>query len=156
MIEMELNMAENMNEVNSILIQNLAVSEFRRSSAISVKEAARRLGVSVSTVYRADRMGGPIRFLSATRPIMIDLGSFETHLDNISSIENKPELATAGVPDARSNEEQTNCRRNEAVGEATQPSVSRSLEIPSSSCGQRELGPPPRDGISFISYLAYN
>jgi len=49
-----------------------------RPLSVNVREAAKQLRVSASTVYRLDRKNGPIRFISAKRPITIDQGSLES------------------------------------------------------------------------------
>jgi excisionase family DNA binding protein len=61
---------------------------------ISVAEAARRLGVSKSTIYRFDRKNGPFRFVADRRRIFIDLASFEIHLTSTPGIEPVPSLQT--------------------------------------------------------------
>lgn len=59
---------------------------------ISVKEAAQRLGVSRSTVYRINRDRGPFSFTVDGRKIYIDYPSFELHLARKRGIGGEPEM----------------------------------------------------------------
>ena len=54
---------------------------------LTAKEAAHRLGVSLSTIYRIDRVHGPFAFIIIGRWIFIDLTSFNAHLVNIGGIQ---------------------------------------------------------------------
>lgn len=66
---------------------------------ISVREAAHRLGVSLSTVYRVDRRNGPFRFVPSGRRIFIDAVSFERYLGE-STTAIRPECPVqVGTPD---------------------------------------------------------
>lgn len=49
---------------------------------LSIREAARKLGKSTSTVYRLDRVGGPFRFVLEGRRVFIDAESFEAYRMN--------------------------------------------------------------------------
>ncbi|HUY86653.1 MAG TPA: helix-turn-helix domain-containing protein, partial [Acidimicrobiales bacterium] len=98
------------------------------SLGIKVREAAKRLRVSISTVYRLDREHGPIRFLSKTRPITIDPVSLENHGAITKSIELGPELVTDGVPcpcPYEEQTEQTESGTSEMSVEATQSALPR-------------------------------
>ena len=76
-------MAQATSQGNSIRALHSDGSQGSQPNLITVKDAARRLGVSKSTVYRFDRDDGPLRFIVDSRPILIENDSFETHLANI-------------------------------------------------------------------------
>jgi hypothetical protein len=140
----------------SILQAEEALRALRPS--INVRGAAKRLGVSISAVYRLDREHGPICFLSATRPITIDLASLETHVANTKSIELEPVLVTDMVPCSCPYEDQAEeieSGTSELLAEPVLPAAPSHLSPPSSSCGQRELGLIRRDGAAVITYLSY-
>src|SRR5208283_1108367 len=92
--------------VNSTRILQARDAQRALPLAVNVREAAKRLRLSTSAVYRLDREHGPIHFLSTTRPIAIDLVSLETQVANIKSIELEPELVLDGVPCVCQYEEQ--------------------------------------------------
>jgi excisionase family DNA binding protein len=67
---------------NSSNLVDAAEGQSALTAVISVKEAAQRLGVSRSTVYRIDREIGPFRFIVDGRRIFIDEESLESHIAN--------------------------------------------------------------------------
>ena len=126
--------------------------------AVNVREAAKRLGVSRSAVYRLDREHGPIRFLSVKRPIAIDLASLEAQVANANSIEREPELTTDGLPCPCPHEaqaEQTEWGTSEMSMDTAQSAPPMRPMSPSSSCGQRDLRLIRRNGAAVITYLTY-
>jgi excisionase family DNA binding protein len=129
-----------------------------QSPLISVTEAAQRLGVSRSTVYRIDRKNGPFRFVADGRRIFIDLTSFEAHLTNTLRSEPEPPLQTDDVLiqcPQEGDEERTDLQAREAPTVTTQPVPSRQSAIPLPSHGQREGTIPKRDRafVVFYSFL---
>ena len=71
-----------MNKANSPLTLYIPGSLGSQPLLITVKDAARRLGVSKSTVYRFDRSHGCLRFVIDGRRVFIEEASFETYLAN--------------------------------------------------------------------------
>jgi excisionase family DNA binding protein len=67
---------------NSSKVVDAADAQSVRPQLITVKEAAQKLGVSRSTVYRVDRENGPFRFVVDGRWIFIEQESFESHIAN--------------------------------------------------------------------------
>jgi hypothetical protein len=160
MVQYELEAYMTKESSNAISTSILQAGEAQRAipSSIDVKGAAKRLGVSTSTVYRLDREHGPIRFLSTMRPITIDFRSLETHVANIKSIERDPELVSDVVPCScpyEEHAENTEPRTNEVLAEPTHPPASTRSCYPSLRCGQRELALTKRDGAAFIGYFSY-
>jgi excisionase family DNA binding protein len=78
----EVEMTTEHSKTNSRDIRDVAAAPIARPSLITVREAAQRLAVSRSTVYRIDRETGPFRFVVDGRRIFIDQASLESHIAN--------------------------------------------------------------------------
>jgi excisionase family DNA binding protein len=125
---------------------------------ITVKEAAMRLGVSRSTVYRADREHGPLRFFMDGRWISIDLASLESFQARIKRNPGSDKLQRVeGVwPGQRTEDESVSQFMGDALGiepsETTLPSPPISE---SRSGGQRELNMREHHAVCFLSCLSF-
>ena len=69
---------------NSTYVPDATCTLGATQTNITVKEAARRLGISRSSAYRIDRHGGPFRFIIDGRRIFIDQASLESHIASIT------------------------------------------------------------------------
>ena len=126
---------------NSTLTLPPAGSECSRPNLITVKDAARRLGVSKNTVYRFDRNNGPFRIVVDGRRIFIEKVSFEAYMANIGPTETESDLTADDVPvDCPQEEqpEQTDFRTDDMPVEASGPTPPCDVRSPVSSSGQRE------------------
>lgn len=122
---------------------------------ITVKDAARRLGASRSTVYRIDRNDGPLRFVVDGRRIFIDTASFETFLANTGGNGTESELTADDVPiDSIQGEqaERTPPKIDAMPAEPPRPSPFRDVPHTISSSGQRENILPRRHAAGFLYY----
>lgn len=130
-------------------------SQGSQPNLITVKDAARRLGVSKSTVYRFDREDGPFRFIVNGRPIFIENDSFETYLANTGR--NRAELDTAAddvLPEGPQEDqpEQSDPRMGEMPSMASTPTPPVDVARSISSSGQRENILPRRDALAMFFY----
>jgi excisionase family DNA binding protein len=126
-----------------------------QSPLMSVREAAQRLGVSKSTVYRIDRKNGPFRFVTDGRRIFIDLGSLENHMGVAAVGEPEPPLQADGgqtlcpqEPEAEGAELDT----RELPSAAPQAAPTNAPASPVTWCGPREPFIPRRGGPFVIFY----
>ena len=130
-------------------------SQGSQPNLITVKDAARRLGVSKSTVYRFDREDGPFRFIVNGRPIFIENDSFETYLANTGRNRAEPDTAADDVPPDCPQEEQperTDSRTDAMPVDPPRPSPFRDVPHAISSSGQRENILPRRNVAGFLYY----
>lgn len=127
-----------------------------QSPLISVTEAAQRLGVSKSTVYRIDRKNGPFRFVAEGRRIFIDLASFEIQLTSTQGSEPEPPLQTDGgqhiCPQER-DAEGADLETREAPTVAPQAAPTSDPVSLVTWCGPRERIIPKR-GPAFVVYYS--
>jgi excisionase family DNA binding protein len=122
---------------------------------INVTEAAQRLGVSKSTVYRIVRKNGPFRFVADGRRIFIDRTSFEAHLTNTLVCEAEPSLQADDDPIFCPQEvdaERTDIETREAPAAATQPAPASDPAPQVTWCGPREPIIPRRNRPFAIFY----
>ena len=77
-------------------LMGVADAQSARPALVTVKEAAQRLGVSRSKVYRIDREIGPFRFVVDGRWIFIDQASLESHIANSRDSRTDDGLPRAG------------------------------------------------------------
>lgn len=64
---------------NSSNLMDVDDAQSARPALVTVKQAAKSLGVSRSTVYRIDREHGPLRFIISGRWIFIEKASLESY-----------------------------------------------------------------------------
>jgi hypothetical protein len=79
---------------------SIASAQGVRSAAITIKNAAQQLGISLSTAYRFNREEGPLKFILNGRRIFIDRVSFDSYLqDRAKKVTHSEtvQLWTAGV-----------------------------------------------------------
>lgn len=116
---------------------------------IDVKEAAKQLSVSKSTVYRLNRFNGPFRFILESRRVYIDLRSFEAYLVEKTG----PESASILAPPIDLPEQ---VRNENASVEAYVPSTNepRVATEDSRPLGQRDLVVIPRY-VGFIAVYGF-
>jgi excisionase family DNA binding protein len=136
---------------------NLSTPEARSDQAlrISVKEAAQRLGVSKSTVYRIDRKNGPFRFVNDGRRIFIELASLENHMGVAAVSEPEPPLLTDGGQALCPHERDavgTELETREAPVLAPQAAPITAPASLVTWCGPREPFIPRRGGPFVIFY----
>jgi len=123
---------------------------------IGVQEAARRLGVSKSTIYRIARTDGPFRFQTDGWRVFIDLTSFEAYLSKKGAV--------GAPPNKQANEEicqrgdQGESEETDAAPISVEPTASLlapaiQSDRPLKYCGQRELLMPRRDQALFLVYM---
>lgn len=120
-------------------------SQGSQPNLITVKDAARRLGASRTTVYRIDRNDGPFRFVVDGRRIFIENASFEAFLANTGRNGTESELTADDVPLDCPQEEQperTDFRTDDMPVEESRPTPPGDVPSPVSSSGQREYIPP--------------
>ena len=148
-------MAQATSQGNSTCVQHSDEPQCSQPNLITVKDAARRLGVSKSTVYRFDRDDGPLRFVVDGRPILIENASFETYLANIRRPEIEPGSPADEVPRDCPQEEQperTNSQMGEIQLEVPTHILPSDAPRPTSSSGQREDIRPRRHAAGFLYY----
>lgn len=151
-------MAQATSQGNSIRALHSDGSQGSQPNLITVKDAARRLGVSKSTVYRFDRDDGPLRFIVDSRPILIENDSFETHLANIRRHITEPcSPADEVFRDCPQEEqpEQINPQMGEMQLEASTHTVPCDVPRPISSRGQREDILPRRQARAMFCYQSF-
>jgi hypothetical protein len=122
---------------------------------ITVKAAARRLGVSRSSVYRIDRNDGPFRFVVDGRRIFIESASFESFLANTGRNGTESELTADDVPiDCIQGEQPKRTPSQVDAMPVEPPRTSPFRDIPHtvSSSGQRENILPRRHSAGFLYY----
>lgn len=125
---------------NSRDISDMAAAQSARPNLITAKEAAQRLGVSRSTVYRIDREIGPFRFVVDGRWILIDQASFESHIANIRG--NRSDVLEVGsvLPSQQAvNEPETLSETDERQLTASEMATPKASTSISTREGQREL-----------------
>jgi hypothetical protein len=151
----EINMAKQPFQGNSTRILHPAASHRSQPNLITVKDAARRLGVSKSTVYRIDRNDGPFRFVVDSRRIFIESASFETFLANTGRNGTESELTANDVSiDSIQGEqpERTPSQIDAMPVEPPRPSPFRDVPHTISSSGQRENILPRSHAVGFLYY----
>jgi excisionase family DNA binding protein len=125
-----------------------------RPTLITVKEAAQRLGISTSTVYRVDRHHGPFSFIVDGRWIFIDRTSFESYLansrgipasDNRQDAPDQPKPVDDVGPQSEIGESQVEPFKNLPLS---------ALTPTSRSGGQRELIITDRRGPFVVLYVS--
>jgi len=161
-----------------------ADAQSARPFLINVREAAKQLQISTSTVYRLDRVNGPLRFISAKRPITIDQGSVEASLAKTKGIGSEPGVQADNAPCLLPASAEVEHVAFDAcvipvaesrVGESgqpmsqgqTHPQIAKPMiqtfeiakakaSLPASgSCGQRELIMRPRSGPCIVTYQSF-
>lgn len=151
-------MNKELGKVNSRNVLKTVGVKSARPTVITVNQAAQRLGVSRSTVYRINRVCGPFLFIVDGRRIFIDVSSFELHLASIIGVhadDDSPRaesirqiLQPANEPKAESQVHESPIEMSETAG----PGAS----LPAStSCGQRELIMRDRTGPCIICYPSF-
>ena len=143
---------------NSTCVQHSDEPQCSQPNLITVKDAARRLGVSKSTVYRFDRDNGPLRFVVDGRPILIENDSFETYLANIRRCETELGSPADEAPRDCPQEEQperTNSQMGEIRLEAPTHILPSDAPRPTSSSGQREDILPRRQALAMFCYQSF-
>ena len=146
-------MAHEAFQSNSTRILPTTTAPCSRSNLITVKDAARRLGVSRSAVYRIDRNDGPFRFVVDGRRIFIENASFETFLANTGRNGTEPDTAADDVTCDCPQEEQperTPSQVDAMPVEPPRPSPFRDVPHTLSSTGQRENILPRRHAAGFL------
>jgi DNA-binding MurR/RpiR family transcriptional regulator len=155
MIILETFMTKQSSKTNSTSILQTADAQSARPIHINVKAAAKRLGVSTSTVYRLDREHGPIRFLSTKRPIAVDLVSLETHLTHTGGIELEPDFHLDEERSLSTHKEKVEQIHSDAREVPVVATPSAPTSDPASLvtwCGPREPFIPRRGGPFVIFY----
>ena len=138
-------MAQEPFQGNTTCIGDGVASHCSQPNLITVKDAARRLGASRTTVYRIDRNDGPFRFVVDGRRIFIESASFESFLANTGRNGTESELTADDVPLDCPQEEQperTDFRTDDMPVEESRPTPPGDVPSPVSSSGQREYIPP--------------
>jgi len=125
---------------------------------MTVKEVARRLRVSTSTVYRINRVDGPFQFISDGRRIFIDSASFELYIRHAGGM---------GANDGPTGAECANPDKNPISELEAQPLTVRMqpepqviivpspFPHPSKGGGQRDLIMRESNGPCFFSYPSF-
>jgi excisionase family DNA binding protein len=125
---------------------------------LTAKEAAHRLGVSLSTIYRIDREHGPFRFVLDGRRIFIDQASLELHLANIRGVHaDDGAHAVASFPPCPrpATEVQTQPQIAEPMIETFETMTPQASLPASGSGGQRDLIMRARSGPCIITYQSF-
>jgi excisionase family DNA binding protein len=157
MIFLEIEMEADYSQTTSTVNATDTSAQSKRTTLITVGEAAQRLGVSKSTAYRINRKSGPFLFASVGRRVYIDRVSFEIHAAGLRGIERQTEVGTdKGLPEAQDQDVEATAG-SQPSGRPPKPpdfvaAISSILELNRS--GQRELIIRPRNGLGILSYLA--
>jgi excisionase family DNA binding protein len=133
-------------------------SRSSRSSLITVKDAARRLNVSASTVYRFDRKNGHLTFVADGRRIFIENVSFEDYLAKTGRNATEPDAPADDVPRHCPQEEQPAPApppKEALVADVATPNPLGAVHSSISSCGQRELILPRRYTPGILCYQSF-
>ncbi len=151
--------------MKEILVQTVSKTEvlitetqIQQSSRLSVRQAAQRLAVSKSKVYRMDREHGPFRFVLDGRRIFIDAPSFELHLANIRGIhaEDDPPRAEGMRQFLQlANEPKAEPQTAEPQIESVKTVVPVASLPESTAGGQRELTMRAPSGPCFVCYPGF-
>jgi len=151
-------MAQATSQGNSTRVLHSDDSQCSKPNLITVKDAARRLGVSKSTVYRFDRDNGPLRFVVDGRPILIENDSFETYLANIHRPETEPgSPEDEGLCDCPQEEQpdRTTPIMGEKPLEASTDTPPCDVPRPISSSGQRDHIVPRSYAPGLLYYTGW-
>jgi excisionase family DNA binding protein len=127
---------------NSINILQADDARIALGSLVDVKNAARLLGVSKSTIYRMDRKHGLFRFVSEGRRIFIDAASFELHMAQTRVVHKEAEPQNFEDPVHCQQEEKSASERLQQIEmQAEVPNTTQLITPapPSRSGGQRGL-----------------
>jgi excisionase family DNA binding protein len=115
-------------------------------TGVSVKDAAMKLGVSRSTVYRMNRAHGPLRFVRRGRRVFIDVLEFNRY---IQSQEHSHKLYRT------SDQEPQRSISGGSSAKATELLHAPDNKTVRNGSGQRELVIPERLGPSVVLFLAW-
>ena len=122
---------------------------------LSVREVARRLGKSLSYVYRLDREHGPFQFIVEGRRIYIDAASFADYLANLQATGLGAVAAKApenlAVPPAES-DPVVDCAQQPVPNSTPPASGPPKFPIPRTWSGQRDLVMRPGRQAFIVDY----
>lgn len=132
-------------------------TQSKSSEWLSVKEAARLLGRSTSTIYRFDRNHGPFRIVIERAHIYIDAASFHAYLAK------RREERRNDAPDGPHREPEAvdmhgtvpaDSLANPSPHQAPKSGSTAPEDSPRTSFGQRELILPRREQLRVVLYFA--
>ncbi len=133
------------------------IEKRRPASSLTVREAALRLGKSLSYVYRLNREHGPFRFILERRRIYIDAASFEDYMTNVQATEQssvtakKPENLNQPDTPPKPMEESPSKQLTKIVSTGPSP---QEPAAPQTWSGQRELVIRPSRQAIVVVYVA--
>jgi|GEM_PF-4541925 len=136
-------------------VAGFRASEADTSSLICVKEAAHRLGVSKSTIYRFDRVNGPFRFIIEGRRIYVDLNSFDVF--RLSRLEAHDKNDSEPAVESRAGSQASTAAElvSEEQCSSDEPNAKESgYAEKAGRCGQRPLVIKPRHS-AFIATFSW-
>jgi hypothetical protein len=158
MMILENDMTTKLGKINSKSILNAAAAQSTRSTVITAKQAAQRLGVSRSTIYRVDRVRGPFQFIIDGRRIFIDLTSFASHLADIRGIraDDDPLRVESMVQYQHpANEPKAEPQTDELQIESSKTAISGASLPASDGGGQRDLIMREPTGPCVVCYPSF-